>query len=216
MPIIDCQTNKFIVLEGLEGAGKSSAMTTIESWFRHHKPNEIIQLTREPGGTFIAEKIRELLITDFKTESLTNEAELLLMYASRMQHVKELIIPALNNNQWVICDRFFYSSFAYQGGGRSLGLQRVQQIHHALLGNFKPGLTIFLDLAPEIGFSRIQSRETDRIEQEKYDFFERSRAIFHQLVENDPSAVTIDASKSISEVQNDIILTIENYINATS
>ncbi|MCF6766489.1 dTMP kinase [Thiotrichales bacterium 19S3-7] len=208
---VDCDTQKFIVLEGLEGAGKSTAIHTIKSWFQQNKPNEIAQFTREPGGTFIAEKIRELLITDFKTENLSAEAELLLMYASRMQHIQELILPALNNDQWVICDRFFWSSFAYQGSGRLLGLERVQQIHRALLGDFKPGLTIFLDLEPEIGFNRIQSREADRIESEKRDFFIRARNTFLQLANEEASAVIIDASQPLDSVKDSILNALATY-----
>lgn len=198
-------TDKFIVLEGLEGAGKSSAIKTIKDWFKKNRPQEMVTFTREPGGTFLAEKIRKLLITDFKEESLISESELLLMYASRMQHVYHLIIPELRKGNWVVSDRFFWSSFAYQGGGREISFERLKTIHHNLLNDFKAGLSIFLDIPPEIGLKRIQSRENDRIEKEKLSFFVRAREIFTTLSNNDQNSVLIDASQSFKKVQNDII-----------
>ncbi|MCF6767536.1 dTMP kinase [Thiotrichales bacterium 19S11-10] len=210
-------TTQFIALEGLEGAGKSSAIQIIKAWFEQNKTNDSYLFTREPGGTFLAEKIRKLLISDYQEESLTEEAELLLMYASRMQHVKKLIMPALEDKKWVISDRFFWSSFAYQGGGRSIGLNRTKQIHQALLSHFQPGLTILLDLDPVIGLKRIQSRETDRIENEKLSFFERAREIYLTLAQEAQSAcVIIDASKPLNEVQGNIIEALENYIHANT
>lgn len=214
MMIDTIDTSKLIVLEGLEGAGKSSAIETIQSWFNTHKPQNTYLFTREPGGTFLAEKIRQLLITDYKEEHLTAESELLLMYASRMQHVQNLMIPQLNEGKWVISDRFFWSSFAYQGGGRGLGLEKVKQIHHALLGNFQAGLTIFLDLDPLIGLQRIKNREIDRIEKEQLSFFTEARNMFLALAQNNPKAAIVDASKPIFEVQKAIIEIISAYVRS--
>ncbi len=198
------QTNqkaRFIAIEGLEGAGKSTAIQFVRK-FLAEKSIDVVY-TREPGGTFLAEKIRQLLVTLFKEEALSPESELLLMYASRMQHVEKLIKPALSNNQWVVSDRFNWSSLAYQGGGRQLGFDRVKQLNDLLLGDFKPDLTIYLDIDPEIGLERAKSRNAlDRIEQEKIDFFSRAREVFlHLVAENPQTSVLIDAGKSIDQVE---------------
>ncbi|MBK2123980.1 dTMP kinase [Fangia hongkongensis] len=196
--------SKFIVIEGLEGAGKSTAVSVVKAFLEQRGINACY--TREPGGTFLAEKIRELLITPYQEEALCSEAELLLMYASRMQHVERLIKPALRSNKWIVCDRFNWSSLAYQGGGREIGYQKVSALNDLLLSDIKPDLTIYLDIDPQKGLLRAKRRSAlDRIEQEKLSFFERARAIFIALVrENPQQAVLIDAGQPLEKVSLEI------------
>ncbi|MDA0911189.1 MAG: dTMP kinase [Proteobacteria bacterium] len=195
------QKARFIAIEGLEGAGKSTAIEFIREILAQKKIESVF--TREPGGTFLAEKIRKLLITPYEEEALCPEAELLLMYATRMQHVERLIKPTLNSGKWVVSDRFNWSSLAYQGGGRELGFDKVKQLNDLLLSSFLPDLTIYLDIDPELGLQRARSRNAlDRIEQEKIEFFNRAREIFLKLVKENPqTSVMINANHTIEEVQ---------------
>lgn len=195
------QKAQFIAIEGLEGAGKSTAIEFIREILSQQMIDTVF--TREPGGTFLAEKIRKLLITPYEEEALCPEAELLLMYATRMQHVERLIKPTLNSGKWVVSDRFNWSSLAYQGGGRVLGFDKVKQLNDLLLSSFQPNLTIYLDIDPELGLQRARSRnELDRIEQEKITFFNRAREVFLKLVKDNPqTSVMINANNTIEEVQ---------------
>ncbi len=195
------QKAQFIAIEGLEGAGKSTAIEFIREILSQEKIESVF--TREPGGTFLAEKIRKLLITPYEEEALCPEAELLLMYAARMQHVERLIKPTLNSGKWVVSDRFNWSSSAYQGGGRALGFDKVKQLNDLLLSSFQPNLTIYLDIDPELGLQRARSRNAlDRIEQEKITFFNRAREVFLKLVKDNPqTSVMINANNTIEEVQ---------------
>ncbi|WP_192482768.1 MULTISPECIES: dTMP kinase [Cysteiniphilum] len=195
------QKAQFIAIEGLEGAGKSTAIEFIREILSQEKIESVF--TREPGGTFLAEKIRKLLITPYEEEALCPEAELLLMYATRMQHVERLIKPTLNSGKWVVSDRFNWSSLAYQGGGRALGFDKVKQLNDLLLSSFQPNLTIYLDIDPELGLQRARSRNAlDRIEQEKITFFNRAREVFFKLVKDNPqTSVIINANNTIEEVQ---------------
>ncbi|WP_116963367.1 dTMP kinase [Fastidiosibacter lacustris] len=199
------QKGKLIAIEGLEGAGKSTAIEFIKSYLSS-KPIQVIY-TREPGGTFLAEKIRTLLITSFKEESLCAESELLLMYATRMQHIEKLIKPALDSGKWVVSDRFNWSSLAYQGGGRKLGFDKVKQINDLLLGNFMADLTIYMDIDPKLGLARAKSRHVlDRIEQENIDFFNCAREVFLKLVTiYSDNSVLIDGAKPIKEVESKLV-----------
>ena len=199
------QRAKFIAIEGLEGAGKSTAIELIKSYL-DHQPIDVVY-TREPGGTFLAEKIRALLITHFQEESLCAESELLLMYATRMQHLEKKIKPALNGGQWVVSDRFNWSSLAYQGGGRELGFEKVKKLNDLLLADFFPDLTIYLDIDPKLGLARAKTRNAlDRIEQEQIDFFNRARAVFLNLVEQNPNtSILINGAKPIHLVEEALI-----------
>lgn len=202
---------KFIVIEGLEGAGKSTAIKFIRNYFAVKKISAIY--TREPGGTFLGEKMRKLLITPFKEESLCPESELLLMYATRMQHVDKLIKPALKSGKWVVSDRFNWSSLAYQGGGRLLGFNKVKQLNDLLLQSFSPDLTIYLDIDPEIGLARAKSRnKLDRIEQEQIDFFTRARDIFLSLVaENMTTSTIVNGNQLIYQVEESLAQILSRY-----
>ena len=205
---------KFIVIEGLEGAGKSTAIQYIQDWLISKGISEQkIELTREPGGTVLAEKMRDIVKMDVDEEQLDDKAELLIMYAARVQLVEHKIKPALANNKVVIGDRHNWSSLAYQGGGRGIDLNLIHDIKQVALGDFKADLTLFLDIEPELGLSRARGRgELDRIERLAIDFFNRSRAVFQQLVADEPSAVCIDASQSFTEVETAIKQQLDTWL----
>lgn len=202
---------KFIVIEGLEGAGKSTAIATIKQTLINHDLANFVA-TREPGGTPLAEAMRRLVKEPHPTEELTIQSELLLMYAARSQLVEGIIKPALAAGQWVVGDRHDLSSQAYQGGGRQLG-NLLRPIKEAVLGDFKPDLTIYLDIEPALGLSRARARgELDRIEQNELAFFERARTVYLAAADKDCSIVTVDASQSLEQVQLDLIKIVGDFI----
>lgn len=203
--------SKFIVIEGLEGAGKSTAISHIKHVLTSNGITNFIS-TREPGGTPLAEAMRALVKESHHDEELTMQSELLLMYAARSQLVEGVIKPALTSGQWVIGDRHDLSSQAYQGGGRGL-TDIMQPIKQAVLGDFKPDLTLYLDIEPSLGLSRAQARgELDRIEQNAIDFFQRARDVYLAAADSDDSVVKIDASQSIEQVAQDITQALEQFI----
>ena len=202
---------KFIVIEGMEGAGKSTAITVVEEFLRQLNVSFI--KTREPGGTPLAESLRTIVKSIDHEEKLTQETELLLMYASRSQLLANKILPALDNGLWVIGDRHDLSSKAYQGGGRMFDDSVMQAIADVTLKGFKPDLTLYLDIDPKIGLSRAKARgELDRIELEKIDFFERVRNKYQEIAREDNTIVTIDASQSITQVHQDIKEALTTFI----
>ena len=193
-------SSKFIVIEGLEGAGKSTAVSYVLDWLRQHGITQL-ETTREPGGTPLAEKMRAI-VKEVHDEPLTIQAELLLMYAARVQLVENRIKPALKNGTWVVGDRHDLSSQAYQGGGRGIDAALINQIKHAVLGDFAPDLTLYLDIDPAIGLERARQRgELDRIELEALAFFQRTRARYLELAKQDPTIYIIDAAQSPEQVQ---------------
>ena len=203
--------SKFIVLEGLEGAGKSTALASIKRVLSNNGI-EIVVATREPGGTPLAEMMRTLVKEPHPDEELTTQSELLLMYAARSQLVEHVIKPALANGQWVVGDRHDLSSQAYQGGGRGLA-DFITPIKQAVLGDFKPDLTLYLDIDPSLGLSRAKARGAlDRIEQNELAFFERARAVYLQAVTDDDSVILIDASQTIEQVAADIEAVLVKFI----
>lgn len=202
---------KFIVIEGMEGAGKSTAITVVEEFLQQLNVSFI--KTREPGGTPLAESLRTIVKSIDHEEKLTQETELLLMYASRSQLLANKILPALDNGLWVIGDRHDLSSKAYQGGGRMFDDSVMQAIADVTLKGFKPDLTLYLDIDPKIGLSRAKARgELDRIELEKIDFFERVRNKYQEIAREDNTIVTIDASQSITQVHQDIKEALTTFI----
>lgn len=206
---------KFIVIEGLEGAGKTTAHQCILEELKQNGITDI-ELTREPGGTPLAESLRDLIKHENR-ERVTTEAELLMLYAARVQLVENRIKPALKQGHWVIGDRHDLSSQAYQGGGRQIDNTLLQTIKNAVLGNFTPDLTIYLDIDPEVGLARARGRgELDRIEQQSLDFFHRTRERYLQLVKNDPKAVIINAEQSLEKVQTDIKYAIKKFIKSVN
>lgn len=186
---------QFIVIEGLEGAGKSTAVRYVAEWLAAQGIGDL-EMTREPGGTPLAERMRAL-VKEVHEEPLTMQAELLLMYAARVQLVENRIKPALQAGRWVLGDRHDLSSQAYQGGGRGIDAVLIQRIREAVLGDFAPDLTIYLDIDPAIGLARARARgELDRIEREQLDFFVRTRARYRELAAQDPRIETVDAAQA--------------------
>ncbi len=197
------QSGKFISIEGIEGVGKS---TNIEHLTRTLEARGLkVLTTREPGGTPMAERIRELLI-EHGDEPMPEIAELLLMFASRALHVSNVIQPALAAGTWVVCDRFTDASRAYQGGGRGIPLDDINQLARWVMGDLKPDLTILLDAPVEVGMSRAGQRgNPDRFEVERSEFFGRVREAYLQLAEAEPERFAIvDATQDLESVKQDI------------
>jgi len=194
---------KFIVIEGMEGAGKSSAIDVITKTLTHAQINYI--QTREPGGTPLAEQLRTIVKSAQHQEKVTQETELFLMYASRSQLITNVIQPALSSEKWVIGDRHDLSSRAYQGGGRQIDDNILDTIANMTLKGFKPDLTLYLDVDPKLGLSRAKARgELDRIELEQFEFFERVHQKYLSIAQQDKNTVIIDASQSMEKVHQDI------------
>jgi len=190
---------QFISLEGLEGVGKTTNLAYIKNAIER-AGHELI-VTREPGGTELGEALRNVLLHSQHT--MQAETEALMMAASRVEHMAEVILPALESDKWVLSDRYMDASFAYQGGGREMGVERIREIH-ALAGVTRmPDLTILLDMPVALGRDRIAQRgEVDRIEAESDPFFERCRAAYLAVAEAEPNRVkVIDASASLDKVQ---------------
>ena len=191
---------KFITIEGGEGAGKSTNIAFIRAFLEKH--NIVVVETREPGGTELSEQIREILL-DNKTRNMADDTELLLMFAARAQHIQEIIEPNLQQGNWVLCDRFTDATYAYQGGGRGIPMQRIADLENWVQGPLRPDLTIILDLPVEVGLERAGNRsEPDRFEQESVDFFNRVRDTYLQRAKTHPERyAVIDASPQLNLVQ---------------
>jgi dTMP kinase len=198
------QQGLFLTIEGIEGVGKSTAVKFIEQYLI--AAQEDFVLTREPGGTFIAEQIRQVLLAPNPNEPMMPDVELLLMFASRAQLVANLIKPALAVGKWVVSDRFVDASYAYQGGGRRLDMQKIAALDRWVVGDLKPDATILLDAAPALGLARAKDRSAqDRIEQEQVDFFERVRAAYLDRATQDPGRYhVIDATQPLAAVHAEI------------
>ncbi|MBN9287468.1 MAG: dTMP kinase [Gammaproteobacteria bacterium 39-13] len=197
------QKGKFITIEGIEGVGKSSNVNLIADLIQ--KAGNQVVVTREPGGTPIAEAIRKVLLAEYD-EEIFGQTELLLLYAARIQHVEHVIKPALAEGKWVVCDRFVDATYAYQGAGRGIPIEKIDSLHQWALGDFVPDCTIILDASPEIAFERIKkNRDLDRFEKEKIFFFQRIRQQYLQIAGRDKQRYRIvDASRPLKDVQ-DII-----------
>lgn len=189
----------FITLEGIEGAGKSTATEFLANYLR--KANIDFILTREPGGTEIAEKIRQVIL-EHHQEAMHPDAELLLLFASRAQHLNQLIIPALQRGQWVVCDRFTDATYAYQGGGRGLSQEKISILEQWVQGDLHPDYTLLFDVPVSTGLSRIKkNRYLDRIEKEEEQFFEKVRNCYLERARQEPHRFyTINADKTFPEV----------------
>ena len=199
----------FITLEGTEGAGKSTLIAYLAEMLQ--KQGHEVLLLREPGGTEAGEKIRGILKSPYLSEPLLPETELLLMYASRVQLVKTRIIPALERGVMVLCDRHDLSSFAYQGGGRGLPLETIKAVRRAVLGDFRPDLTLLLDLPVEVGMARVSQRGAkDRFELEKLDFFKRVRAAYLEVAAQLDYVKVIDGAQSPEQVRKVAVAALES------
>lgn len=202
---------RFITIEGGEGVGKSTNIQVITARLQQAGIDFI--LTREPGGTALAEKIRNLLLTQHD-EPVSEMTELLLIFASRAQHLQQVIKPALQAGKWVICDRFTDATYAYQGGGRGLSKTAIAALEELVQGSLRPDLTYLLDLAPDIGLARASKRAAlDRFELEKIEFFERVRACYLERAALEPDrCIVIDAAAPIAEVQNALLTHLESLL----
>ncbi|AVH28462.1 MULTISPECIES: dTMP kinase [Vibrio] len=194
----------FIVVEGLEGAGKSTAIKTVLDTLKAAGIENIVN-TREPGGTPLAEKMRALVKEEHEGEELKDMTELLLLYAARVQLVENVIKPALANGQWVVGDRHDMSSQAYQGGGRQIDASLMKNLRDTTLGDFKPAFTLYMDIDPRVGLERARGRgDLDRIEKMDISFFERTRERYLEIAHADPSIIIINAEQAIEDVSRDI------------
>ena len=200
---------RFVTIDGVEGAGKSTQIDLICSYLQR-KGIKVVR-TREPGGTDVGEKIRSVLL-DVDNQEMHSDTELLLMFSSRNELIQNKIIPALDNGSWVVSDRFTDASFAYQGGGRMLDLERIAKLEDWVLGDFQPDLTLLLDISVEEGMTRIEARAAkDRIELEERAFFERVRSVFISRSEAFPERIKlIDASGTIDNVHEKIRLLVDS------
>lgn len=199
---------RLIAIEGGDGSGKTTLAKNLSEELKS-KNIEVIT-TREPGGTKEAERIRELIINpDNDLEAITQS---LLHYSARFEHVTKLIKPALKAGKWVITDRFYASTFAYQGAAQKVSFEFLEQLHSLLLGNFKPDITIFLDIEVEEGLSRAKSRgKSDRYEMMSKDFHENIRKGFHELKKLDRNFFILDAKKNERDLLNDAMGIIDSY-----
>ena len=202
----------FITIEGIEGVGKSTNINAIKGYLTQKKIDFII--TREPGGTLLAEKIRDLLLEANNDEKLSELSELLLIFASRAQHLEKLIKPALTKGKWVICDRFTDATYAYQGEGRGLDWGKISQLEELVQEHLRPDLTIILDLDPRLGLERAKGRgELDRFEQEKMEFFTKVRTAYLKIAAADPErCIVIDASSELAEVSALLLNALDNKL----
>jgi dTMP kinase len=194
---------KFITLEGIEGVGKTTNRTYMRNLLEQTgKP--CIE-TREPGGTPLGEALREMLL-EHKHEGMSSDAELLMMFAARAEHLHKIILPALEAGSNVLCDRFTEATYAYQGGGRGINDQKIAELENWVQGDLRPDLTIILDAPVTIGRERAGQRSApDRIEKEQNDFFERVRDTYLKLAEHYPHRIAVvDASVEIAKVQDQI------------
>ncbi|MFT5501631.1 MAG: dTMP kinase [Woeseiaceae bacterium] len=194
---------KFITVEGIEGVGKSTNIDHLSAIIEAHG-FEVLR-TREPGGTPMAERIRQMLL-EHGEEDLPDIAELLLFFASRSLHIRNAICPALEAGKWVVCDRFTDASRAYQGNGRGLDMQRINMLAEWVQDGLEPDLTILLDASAEIGMQRAQQRgEADRLESEQQSFYQRVRQGYLDLAAAHPQRfVVLDASGSMAEVRAEV------------
>lgn len=192
---------KLITLEGSEGAGKTTALKTIRKILDGWEVDYIC--TREPGGEPTAEKIRKILL---HSDHLHAKTELLLMFASRNEHIENVIKPALLQGKWVISDRYVDASYAYQGGGRNLGFETIKWMDDFIVGDIQADFTILMDIDPEIGLNRIKNRGVkDRIEQESLEFFQRITQAYRDKAQLEPHKyAVIDAAKTITHVKQSI------------
>jgi dTMP kinase len=203
---------KFISIEGIEGAGKSTQLAFIAEYLKQHG-KKVVQ-TREPGGTALGEELRELLLTP-REEGMSVDAELLLMFAARAEHIEQVINPALARGEWVISDRFVDATFAYQGGGRGVSTERIKQISDWTLNGLQTDMTFLFDLPVNLGQQRVVQRkgDIDRFEQEKTAFFQKIRNCYLARSEQEPKRIkVIDSSKSIDDIQSQLSLILTELI----
>ena len=199
---------RFITFEGTEGAGKSTQIPIIKDWLLNRGINVVT--TREPGGTDLSEKIRHLLLT----EDMCAETELLLMFAARKEHIEQVIKPALNRGDWVLCDRFTEATYAYQAAGRAIDRQYISYLETWLQGELKPNYTFWFDIEVADGIARAKKRQAlDRFESEQIEFFEKVRSGYARLAEERPEQfVKINAALSIDDITLQIKTVLQKFL----
>ncbi len=203
---------RFITLEGVEGAGKSTVARFAQEWLSTHGVQAV--LTREPGGTPLAERVRDIVLQP-GAEAIPPEAEMLLMFAARAIHLASLIRPALARGEWVICDRFTDATRAYQGGGRGVPDSVIDHLAKLVHGDLWPDRTVLLDLPVREGLERARGRggAADRFEQEREPFFDRVRQAYRLLAEREPTRIRIvDASRPLRAVQSDVAAVLDELL----
>ncbi len=202
---------RFITVEGTEGVGKTSNLDFIERLL--HEAGKAVVRTREPGGTALGERLRTILL-DAREDGIDHDAELLLMFAARAQHLAEVIRPALDAGKWVLCDRFTDATYAYQGGGRGIPAARIAVLEQWVQGELRPDLTLLLDLPVDRGLARAGQRSApDRFEREQAEFFERVRQVYLERARREPARFRIiDASPPLPEVQAQIRQALEAFL----
>jgi len=205
--------SRFITFEGTEGVGKTTNMDYVEGLLRSR--GIVFVRTREPGGTPVAERVRAILL-DAQSEPIDPEAELLLVFAARAQHLARVIRPALDAGSWVLCDRFTDATYAYQGGGRGLSSARIAALEAQVQGTLQPDLTIYLDLPVATGLARIDESRRDRFEREQQSFFERVRQVYLERAKAYPRFCIVDAGRPLDAVQRDIAEVLQRFIDAST
>lgn len=203
------EQGRFLTLEGMEGSGKSTNLNAAADWLRAQGIPLLV--TREPGGTPLAETLREELLA-VREETVAPLTELLLMFAARAQHLATVIEPALAAGQWVLCDRFTDATYAYQGGGRQLDEQQIAALEGLVHPHRQPDLTLLLDLPWQVAKPRLAERALDRFEREAAAFFERVRAVYRQRAAQADRFAVIDASPPLPEVTQTVLTTLESRI----
>ena len=193
---------KFVTMEGIEGVGKSTQVARLSAALQGKGVAHVV--TREPGGTALAETIRDVVLTA-RDEALPPTAELLLMFAARAVHIKNLVEPNLRAGRWVICDRFTDATYAYQGGGRGVPIEQIRELEAMVQGALRPDLTVLLDVPVANALARARTRNAgaveDRFEREKSEFFERVRAAYLARAAADPARIAVvDATRSVDEI----------------
>ncbi len=207
----------FIVFEGIEGAGKSCQIEPLALRLRERGISVIA--TREPGGSPVAERIRSVLL-DPENRGLCADAELLLVFAARAEHLHKVILPALQAGTWVLCDRFTDATYAYQGGGRGLDWGRIAVLEDLVQGGLRPDLTLVFDLPPELGLARASARRQgapDRFELERLAFFDAARAVYLERSRVSPGRYRVlDATRTLDEVGAEVMHLVDDYADAVS
>ncbi|HLR17823.1 MAG TPA: dTMP kinase [Alcanivoracaceae bacterium] len=204
----------FITFEGSEGAGKSTQLNTVAAYLSARDIEYVI--TREPGGTPLAEEVRQLLLAH-RDETVAPMTELLLLFAARAQHLERVIQPALKQGKWVLCDRFTDATYAYQGGGRELSKADIEQLESLVQKGLQPDLTLLFDIPVEEGLSRAAKRAAlDRFESEQVAFFERVRAAYLERAAMNPARyVVIDASQALADVTKTVTNTLDAILSSS-
>ncbi len=207
---MDDRRGYFISLEGVDGAGKSTHVPWVTDALRRHGLSVVS--TREPGGTPIGEKLRQLLLS----EPMHLETETLLMFAARSEHIRTVIEPALARGEWVVCDRFTDATYAYQGGGRQLGAQRIADLERWTHGHLQPDCTLLFDVPLDVARARLmRHRDLDRFEQEGTDFFQRTREAYHDRARSHPERVrVVDSTRTVEQVHNDLSAVVDALVQS--